>query len=309
MDVRAAILENWPYKAAAVTLSILLWFNVTADQQRQDEPLPTRLEIEVADTAWSLRDAPTEVTTIFQGRRGDMIALFNQPVIRKRIEEVTGPEMEIPLVPGDVTYDQSLNVRPLDVRPPRVTVRLERRVTRRVPLVPETRVQPAEGFVRGRVVVEEESVTVTGPESLVGGIARLHTRPLAPGGAVSRPVNQQVEVAVPPELEGIEVDPAEVFVTVEVDSIAQRIFEVPVEAIGPAAAAARLAPDRVRVTVRGAWRAVDGLDEADVRAVVRVETPVTEERGEAVSVRLPPDLTATATADPARVTLSPGSAP
>lgn len=309
MDVRAAILENWPYKAAAVTLSILLWFNVTADQQRQDQPLPTRLEIEVGDTAWSLRDAPTEVTTIFQGRRGDMIALFNQPVIRKSIDEVTSSEMEIPLAPGDVTYDRSLNVRPLDVRPPRVTVRFERRVTRRVPLVAESRVQPAEGFLRGRVVVEEESVTVRGPQSAVGGIARLHTRPVAPDTPVHRDVSRQVDVAVPSELEGVTVDPAQVFVTVEIDSIAQRTFDVPVEATGPGADGTRMEPARVRVTVRGAWGAVQGLTAADVRAVVRLASAVSGERSAVVSVRLPPDMTATATSDPARVTVSSGSEP
>lgn len=309
MDVRAAILENWPYKAAAIVLSILLWFNVTADQQRQDQALRTRLEFEVGDTAWSLLEAPTEVMTVFQGRRGDMIGLFNEPVIRKTIDEVTGPEMEIVLSPADVAYDRSLNVRPLDVRPQRVTVRFERRVTRRVPLVAETRVEPAEGFVRGRVVVDEDSVTVRGPQSVVLGIARLRTRPVAPDSLVRGSVSRQVDVAIPPDLEGIDVDPAQVFVTVEIDSIAQRSFDVPVQATGPAAAGTRLEPDRVRITVRGAWGAVQGLAASDVHAVVRIDSPVSGERSAVVSVELPPDLTATATADPARVTVSRGAGP
>lgn len=309
MDLRAAIVEKWPYKAAAVTLSLLLWFNVAADQQRQDQPVRTRLDITVTDTAWSLREAPREVTTMFQGRRGDLIALFNEPAVRKVISDVTGPEMDVELTPADVAYDRGLNVRPTEVRPSLVRIRFETRVSRRVPLVPDTRVELADGFVMGDVVAELDSVTVRGPQSLVQSIGRLRTQPIAPEGRIRRPLTRQVGVALPSELEGIEVDPPQVIVTVEVDSIAERAFRVPVEVEGANADDVTILPPRVRVTVRGGSRAIQSLEETDVRAVARIDAPVTDERSVPVAIQLPPGLTATASADPARVTLSRGSAP
>lgn len=304
MNVRAAILENWPYKAAAVTLSVLLWFNVTADQERPDQSVATRLEFIVSDTLWTLLEAPTQVTTTFQGRRGDIFTLFGEPFIQKAIEEVTDSIMEIELSPTDVMYDRTLSVRPMAVSPSRVTVRFERRAERTVSVVPLTSIEPAEGFVRGRLLIEPESVKVRGGASALGAVQAVQTEQLVVAAADTT-VTRQLDIQIPPELEGIQVDPERVLLTAEIDSLVERAVTVAVRAIGGGAAGVVLAPDSVEVRVRGARQDVDTMTPADVRATVRIDSELGEVQTYRVALELTRDIAATATAFPARVTAAP----
>lgn len=304
MSLRAAILENWPYKAAAVTLSVLLWFNVTADQERSDQSVATRLEFVVSDTLWTLREAPTQVTTTFQGRRGDIIALFGQPIIHKAIDGVPDSLMEIELSPADVMYDRTLNVRPTAVSPSRVTLRFERREERTVAVVPITSIVLAEGFVRDRLLVEPESVTVRGGASALQAVGTLQTERLVIDAADTT-VTRQLDIQIPAELEGVQVDPPWVLVTVEIDSLVERALVVAVRAIGAGARGVVLSPDSVEVRVRGARHIVAALTPADVRATVRIDDDLAERQTYRIALDLPPGLAATATAFPPRVTAGP----
>jgi YbbR domain-containing protein len=304
VSLRAAILENWPYKAAAVTLSVLLWFNVTADQERSDQSVATRLEFVVSDTLWTLREAPTQVVTTFEGRRRDIIALFGQPLIRKVIDGVTDSVMEIELSPTEVVWDRTLNVRPTAVSPSRVTLRFERREERTVAVVPITSVVPADGFVRGRLLIEPESVTVRGGASTLQAIGTLQTERLVIEEADAT-VTRQLDIRIPPELEGIQIDPERVLLTAEIDSLVERALVVAVRAIGPGAGDVVLSPDSVEVRVRGARRIVAALTPADVQATVRIDEGLTGGQTYRVALDLPPDLAATATAVPPRVTAGP----
>ncbi len=304
MSLRSAILDKWPYKLAAIVLSILLWLNVTADQQRQDQPIGTRVEFEVADTTWSLRDAPSEVSTVFQGRQGDLIAMFNQPVLRKVIEEVTDSVMEVELSVDDVSFDRSLSVRPTAVVPQRVTVRLERRVDRRVPVAARAGARAAPGHVIARTVVEPDSVTLYGPESVVTRVLSIETQPLQLG-EIRASTYRQAELSLPEDLSSVEAVPSTVMVSIEVDSLVSRHLQVPVRALGDAAAAVILDPTRVSVTVTGPQAAVGSLTEADLVATVQVDVVPAEERTFEVSVRLPAGLNATPTVEPARVRARP----
>jgi hypothetical protein len=309
VSLRAAILENWPYKAAAVTLSVLLWFNVTADQERPDQSVPTRLEFVVSDTLWTLREAPTQVTTTFQGRRGDVFALFGQPVIRKVIEGVTDSVMEIELSPSDVMFDRTLNVRPMAVNPSRVTLRFERREERTVAVIPITSITPAEGFVRGRLLVEPESVTVRGGVSAMRALGPLQTERLVVDAADTT-VTRQLDIQIPPELEGIQVDPQRVLLTAEIDALVERVLLVAVRVIGGGARGVVLTPDSVEVRVRGAQQIVSALTPADVEATVRIDGELAAAQTYRVALDLKSDLAATATAVPPRVTAGPpGAAP
>ncbi len=304
MSLRAAILENWPYKAAAVTLSILLWFNVTEDQERSDQAVSTRLEFLVSDPTWVLQEAPSQVRVTFQGTRGDIIALFNQPLILKEIESVTDSIMEIELSPAEVVYDRSLNVRPMAVIPSRVTLRFERRVERSVAVELIATIAVAEGFIQGQLLIEPESVTVRGATSALQGIGALQTERLTLED-VDAPVTRQLAVRVPPELEGIEVDPTHVLLTADVDQLAERTLMVAVRPVGPWASGVSLSPDSVRVTVHGASQIVDTVAPTDVQATVRIDAELEEVRTQAVNLSLTRDLAITATVSPPRVTVSP----
>lgn len=304
MSLRSALLDKWPYKVAAVVLSILLWLNVTADQQRQDQPMRTRVEFEVADTMWSLREAPSEVSTVFQGRQGDLIAMFNQPVIRRVIDPVTDSVMQVELGVEDVSFDRSLSVRPTAVVPERVTIHLERRRDRRVPVVARAGARAAPGHVIARTQVEPDSVTLHGPASVIDRVLQVETAPLQLG-ELRTSASRQAGLVLPSDIGSVSLTPGTVLVSVEVDSLLARQLEVPVRAVGEGASAVTLEPARVRVTVTGPAAAVGSLTAADLVATVRVDVVPAEERTFEVDVQLPAGLSATPAVEPARVRARP----
>jgi hypothetical protein len=98
-----------------------------------------------------------------------------------------------------------------------------------------------------------------------------------------------------------------VSLTVEVDSMIVRRFQVRVTPTGDAAARASMDPSVVRVDVSGAARTVAGLDPTDVVASVRVDGPLTAPVEVPVQVRLPAGVNARASAAPPVVTVRPAS--
>ncbi|MXW55901.1 MAG: hypothetical protein F4Z59_04225, partial [Gemmatimonadales bacterium] len=104
MDFKSAFTKNWPYKVAAIVLSVLLWLSVSADAEIAEQPVSTLLEIQVSDSAWSLREVrPAEITTTFRGRRNQMFAArFERPVIRKVLDQVEDTVVQVPLSASEV---------------------------------------------------------------------------------------------------------------------------------------------------------------------------------------------------------------
>lgn len=307
-DLRRALTQNWPYKVAAVVLSVLLWLRVSAGQERIEQPVPTQLRIQVADTAWTLLDAPSEVTTTFQGRGGDMFSflLTRQPSILKIIDSVPDPSMSLPLSVADVQYDRALNVAPTSIDPDEVPVRLARRASRVVPVRVESDARAAAGFYRGQIEADPDSVTLAGPESLVGSIREVFTEPFEVGELTQR-VSRQLPVRVPAGVSGVEVSPAMVLVSVDVDTLGTRVFQVSVAVTGPEAAGVEVIPGSVRVEVSGAAREVSSLVASDVLARVQIDEPVVAERTQPILIELPQGLQAFPAVTPARARVRRGT--
>ena len=97
MDFKSAFTKNWPYKLAAIVLSVLLWLSVSAEAEIAEQPVSTLLEIQVSDSAWSLREVrPAEITTTFRGRRNQMFAArFERPVIRKVLDQIEDTVVQV----------------------------------------------------------------------------------------------------------------------------------------------------------------------------------------------------------------------
>ena len=312
MDWKAALVENWPYKLAAFALALLLWFNVTAGEQ-QPQRVPTELRVVVQDTGWVLAEAPDEVVTTFQGRRGDLLGFsFERPVLRKVVSEVTDSVMRVDLEPRDVVVDPQLQARPVAVQPTTALVRFEPVVTRRLPVAADVRASPASGFtLLGSPLIRPESVEVRGAVSDVESLSEVETEPVSLDG-IRTTQTREVPLRLPQDLEGVEVDTSTVLLTVEVDSLVERSLAVPVTIRGPGGEGFTASPGSVRVTLRGPRAVVGRLTAEDVGAVATLESaPEGEEsRRLEVTVELPEGLSVTGTSDPPLVNVSraPGEA-
>ena len=313
MDLQGLLTRNWPYKAAALVLSILLWLRVSADAQLAEQAVPTLLEIQVSDSAWSLREViPSEITTTFRGGRNEVFATrFEENRIRKVIDQVEDSVVSVELSPSEVIYNRELGVEPVAVSPAIVSVRLEERVGKWVAVAGRMDARAAPGaFVVG-MRLAPDSVWLQGPASFVNRVSEVTTE-LLRVGAVSRPVTQQLGIALPPDLSGLSVEPATVIGTVEVDSLVTRRFEAPVSAtglgVGSGAGTVSLEPATVTAAVSGPAAVVNGLDPADLTLTVEIPAFFDGAGSFPVRVRLPEDVAATVTIDLSPERVSAGSA-
>lgn len=284
MNWRDLLLDNLGFKLAALVVVAMLWVSVTADE-RQAQPVPTTLSVEVRDTAWVLVDSPGEVNTTFTGRNRELLGLLmEQPVANLVVDSVTGEEMRVPVPVDRVDYDRDLGVVPSFIVPAAIDLRFERRRSARVPVVADVEAVAASGFtVVQPITVEPESVTVRGPASWVDGLTRLPTRSVRLAD-LSNSVIRDIPLDVPATVPGAEVDPSSVLVTVSLDSLIVREFRLPVRPMGAAAESARVQPDSVAVTLRGVASAVEQV--ANAADAVTVEVSTQPERTYQVTLRL-----------------------
>lgn len=273
MNWRNLLLDNLGFKLAALVVVGMLWVSVTADE-RQAQPVPTALSVEVRDTAWILVESPGEVSTTFTGRNRELLGLLmERPVATLDVDSVTGEQMRVALPVDRVEYDRDLGVVPSFITPPAVDLRFERRRSARVPVVADVEAVAAPGFTVVRpITVEPESVTVRGPARWIEGLTRLTTRAVRLED-LSNSVIRDIPLDVPSAVPGVEVEPSAVLVTVTLDSLVVRELRVPVRAVGAAAETARIDPDTATVTLRGVAAAVEELADGVDAVEIEVATP------------------------------------
>jgi hypothetical protein len=249
---RRTLFDNLGFKLAALTVVSMLWISVTADE-RQAQPVATRVVVEVRDTSWVLVDPPEEVSTTFQGRNRELLGLLmDKPVLVIEIDSVTGEVMRVPLQVDRVRYDRELGVIPSFVTPPAIDLRFERRGTARLPVTVDVQARPAAGFtVMMPMEVDPESVTVRGPASWLDSLTRVSTRHVSLED-LSNTVIRDIPIALPDGVEAARAEPPSVLVTISLDSLVVRRRRVPILLRGAAASAVRAEPDSVTVEVRGA---------------------------------------------------------
>ena len=304
MNLQSLLMEKWPYKIAAIVLSVLVWLNVTANRETQGQAITTRLEVEVRDTAWAIAQAPTEVTTMFQGRSGDIVALLNAPVLRATIDSPQDSVVELSLSVDDVEYDRSLSVLATSVSPPRVFVHLEPRLVRKVPVLAMTDATAGAGLAIHGTRALPDSVTVSGPASAVEAIVAVATERLELG-EIRQGVSRTVGLQRPDAPPSLRIEPQQVSLTVEVDSVIVRRFQLTVQAAGATAGAVSFEPQVVVVVVTGAAGTVSTLTPTDLAATVSLDRPFATPERRPVRVALPPGLRATVVADPDSVLVRP----
>lgn len=305
MDWKAALRDNWPYKVAALVLAVLLWFNVSADRDRMEQSVTTRLEFEFTDEAWVPVEVPREARTTFRGRLGDILALPGDVTIRHAVGEVDDSVVTVALDPSMVEYDRRLGVQPVAVRPSRVELRFQPRAEKRVPIAIDLTATAAEGYtILGEPVVEPESVTVRGAREEVEAVVHVETEPVTMEG-IEAPTTRELAVRTPPGGSTLTVEPERVLVTLRVDSLAERRLRVRLQAVGPAADRVSLSPAEVEVVLRGPASELRDLSVREMTAYVRVEEVPEREVRRPVEVRLPEGVYVTAAVSPAAVTLRP----
>ena len=188
------VLRHVGLKLLSLALAVLLW-SLVAGQKEAERSL--RVPLEFRNMPGSLEmigEPPSFVdvrvkgpsTTLGQLRGTELIVTVELATARP------GRRM-FHLLPDHVTTP--VGVLALAVVPPTVPLMFEASATKTVPVVPAIDGDPAEGYVRGRVIASPASVEVVGPESVIKQLTEATTEPVNLRGAMGR-VRDTVTIGV-----------------------------------------------------------------------------------------------------------------
>lgn len=179
---REYALENWTLKATATLLALILWLFV------RGEPGPERvlavpLELRVPHQMEIVNERPTTVEVTMRGAPfSNMWFGKFLPSCVIDLEGVGEGEHTVALTPEHVKVSKGSGIRVLQVSPARISIILEKTVSREVPVVVPVLESPPEGFeVYGRTLTPP-TVLISGPRSRVDALNDIPTDPISIGG-------------------------------------------------------------------------------------------------------------------------------
>lgn len=173
--------DNWALKLAALSLAILLWLAVTANEPERANFRNIPVQVDLRDPDWRLdRVDPEAVTVTVQGPRGELMDLSaDPPRIVLPVERVndTIETQVVPLqwvqLPTGVRETRVLRMRPDTIR-----LHYQPLETRTLPVRVRTRGDLPRGYSLSLPInTEPSSIEVRGP---TGVLADLDSVPLFP---------------------------------------------------------------------------------------------------------------------------------
>jgi YbbR domain-containing protein len=276
LDLRRVFIGDWVLKTAALVVALFLWvaavYGAPPDEvtlayagrvpvERPDVPAGYVLRAQLGDVGVKLRGPEDAVRSVGPQQ---IRATFELSALSPSPDP-----QEVKVIVG-VSDDR---VHVAEVTPATVSVRLERRTERVLAVQARLANSPPSGFQAAPATFRPQEVTVSGPESAVAAVAGVLATVLF-GDA---PVDLAQDVRPVPvdasgqAVEGVEVDPVAVHVTVPVQSSATtRTLPILWQVSGTVASGywiSRIATDPVTATVSGDRAAVAALDHIDTETI------------------------------------------
>lgn len=260
---------EWSIWAAALLLALLLWFYATTEH-RFERQLEARIVPEVVATADSTglmttTPLPAVARILVSGKGRALLRLDEEAfVYRLPLEGPAGVQRTYRLGPAQVvgqTEEAEVTVERV-LEPAEITVTLDWRHDRLLPVEVSADLVPADGYVLVEPIqVEPPQVLVSGPHGQVDRLRNVVTDSL-----VLRDITEDVEVILPlrwgPDLH-LTADPTHVRVRVQVQILAETEFpRIPIRVRPSGGRLLRATPATASVRVRGGVAALAGLDPA-----------------------------------------------
>ena len=175
----------------------------------------------------------------------------------------------VKITPAMINTPRRVSV--LDINPTSLTVTIDRRAEKTLPVVPDLNGDPPLGYVVARVAATPSTVRLSGPSKILEEISAVRTTPIDMAGLTETPrkkvaLNLNHQSQLEPLTESI----VEVEIVVE-PRMAEKWMKLPVRATGGNKAYV-ITPDRIEILLRGPAQAVKSLNKQDgVQAYVDLE--------------------------------------
>ena len=298
-DLRRAVTNDFPLKAAAVIVALLFW--VVAGQSAQPRevtsPFAGRVPVERPEVpvGYVLRGSLGDVGVTLRGPEGAVagVALTDLRAMLD-ISAADLKHLDTQDLPVRVTI-ASDQVKVIDVSPATVPVRIEPITARTLAVQARFANDPPAGTQPGDPAIAPAEVRVSGPDSVVAQVAAVYATVRFGDAGLDLALNAQpVPVdAAGHVLDGLSVEPAVVQVAVPVLPLATTRTVPILWSIRGAVAngfwISRVTVDPPAVTVRGATNALGRLDHLETAAID--VTGLSANRTTRVALLLPEGIT------------------
>ena len=207
--IRDFFTRNLGYKAVALVLALLLWYDVTSDETTVIEyPVPLQIAVEGADMIITNQEQlPPEVEVAFSATGKELLRLDKDDLaVQERVQGGENDSIVVTLDLGDLRKPADLAVTPIGITPRQVTVVTDRFMERTVPLSTLGAPRPADGYRIESVEVSPSTVRVRGVTAEVRPIGSLGLD-LSQIDDVEGEFDERMEIAIPESLRTVTVTP------------------------------------------------------------------------------------------------------
>jgi uncharacterized protein (TIGR00159 family) len=195
----ASLAREWVNQAAGLVLTFVLVsaFWVLSGKQQSLINLTIPLDFRNIPEYLELKRASAERVEIQVTGKGRLVSALKPEQMSAFVDlkETSSGTLKVPLSADNVKLP--LGVAVVRVTPSAITVELEQRIEKELPIKPEVVGPPPAGFQIARVIANPATVKVSGPESVVRSLPTLSTEPVSLQGLGLGPQALEKTVEVP----------------------------------------------------------------------------------------------------------------
>ncbi len=256
----------------ALGAAVVVWYAIRA--ATSNATLITDIPLTIQPPAdWSVvAGSAKTVDVAFLGTRNDLRYLNREMIkatVDARVHEDTRP-LTVTLSAAHINAPGSARID--FIRPATITFRLDRRITKQVPVTVETQNLLPDGYETEKMVVTPATVELSGPAQILDQIESIRTVPVDLDGRI-RSINKRRLPLVPGEnFADVRIDPPAVTLdlTIVERSVSLVFPDLPIMALLPPGRSgqAELDPEVATLTVKGRPELIKNLSAGDLRLFV-----------------------------------------
>ena len=275
-------------RLVAVVSAVVVWYAIRA--ATSNSMLVTDIPLAIQPPPdWTVVDRSAKTVDVaFLGTRDDLRYL-NRELIKASLDARNREDnnsFTVPLGPANVNAPG--NARIDFIRPAQISVRLDRAISKPVPVKVETQNLLPDGYEIEKIAVVPATVQLSGPARRLADIESISTMPVDLDGRI-RSINKRRIPLVPVDnMEGVTMDPPAVTLDLSIveRSVNARFENLPILPMLPSGKSIRvdLDPEVASLTVKGRPELVKTLAAEDVRLFVDA-TEITGKRASKMPVR------------------------
>jgi len=256
----------------SVVAAVIVWYTIQA--ATSNTTLVTDIPLSIQPPpGWSVMDrSAATVDVAFLGSRDDL-RFLNRELIKATVDvrdHDKNGAFVVELRPADINAPGSARIE--FIQPPSLTIRLDREITKQVPVKVETQNLLPDGYEIEQMVVTPAMVELSGPAQRLAKLESVNTIPVDLDGRI-RSMNKRRLVLVPnSRMTGVELNPTAVTLdlTIIERSISEQFDNLPIQPLLPAGREilAEVDPEVATIKVKGRPKRMKKLTADDIRIYV-----------------------------------------